>query len=60
FIDVEDKTVVYSIGKDIYCCRTSIDNMTKYTAAMDIKNLMLVSQNTFVIVYSNNIEIVRI
>ncbi len=34
--------------------------MTKYTAAMDIKNLMLVSQNSFVIVYSNNIEIVRI
>lgn len=60
FIDVEDKTVVYSIGKDIYCGRTSIDNMTKYTAAMDIKKLMLISQNTFVIVYTNSIEIVRI
>ena len=60
FIDVEDKTVVYSIGKDIYCGRTSIDNMTKYTAAMDIKNLMLISQNTFVIVCTNSIEFVRI
>lgn len=59
FIDVDDKTVIYSIGKDIYCGRASIGNMTKYTAAMDIKNLLLISQNTFVIVYNNSIEIVH-
>lgn len=60
FIDVEGKTVLYNIGRDIYCGRISIGNMTKYTAAMDIKKLILISQNTFAIVYSNSIEFVKI
>lgn len=60
YIDIEGKTVLYNIGRDIYCGRISIDNMTKYTAAMDIKKVMLISQNTFAIVYSNSIEFVII
>lgn len=60
YIDVEGKTVLYNIGRDIYCGRIGIGNMTKYTAAMDIKKLMLISQNTFAIVYSNSIEFVKI
>ena len=60
YIDIDGKTIIYSIGKDIYCGRNSIDNMTKFTATMDIKDLMLISHNTFLIQYTNSIEIVRI
>jgi hypothetical protein len=34
--------------------------MSKYTAAMDIKNLIIVSDTTFVVIYSNSLEVVTV
>ena len=60
FVDIKENTVLYNIGRDIFCGKAGAKNITKYTAAMDIKELILISQNTFAIVYSNSIELVKI
>ena len=60
FIDINDKDVLYNIGRDVYFGRINSKNMTKYTATMDIKDLLIISDNTFVIVYSNSFEVVNI
>ena len=60
FIDINDKDVLYNIGRDVYFGRINSKNMTKYTATMDIKDLHVISENTFVIVYSNSFEVVTI
>ena len=59
-VDIIDNTVIYNVGRDIYCGRPGSDDLTKYTAAMDIQKLILISQRTFAIVYSNSIEIVKV
>lgn len=58
FIDINDKDIIYNIGRDIYWGRINSNNMSKYTAAMDIKDLIILSDKSFVIVYSNSLEFV--
>ena len=59
FVDINENTVLYNIGRDVFCGKAG-GKLTKYTAAMDIQKLILISQNTFAIVYSNSIELVKI
>ena len=47
-------------SRDIYFGKTNSKVMSKYTAAMDIKNLIIVSDTTFVVIYSNSLEVVTI
>ncbi|MGN0106118.1 MAG: DUF5711 family protein [Hominilimicola sp.] len=60
FIDINGRDILYNIGRDVYFGRINSKNMTKYTATMDIKDLLIISDNTFVIVYSNSFEVVNI
>lgn len=60
FIDIKNKTIVYNLGRDVYFGKINSSNMIKYTAAMDVKDLIVISQRLFVIVYSNSIEFVTI
>lgn len=60
FIDINKKYILYNIGRDIYFGKINSKVMTKYTAAMDIKNLIIVSDKTFVAVYSNSLEVVTV
>lgn len=60
FVDIHDNTVLYSIGRDVFIGKAGAKNITKYTAAMDIKKLILISPSTFAIVYSNSIEFVKV
>ena len=60
FIDINKKYILYNIGRDIYFGKTNSKVMSKYTAAMDIKNLIIVSDTTFVVIYSNSLEVVTI
>ncbi len=60
FVDIHENTVLYSIGRDVFIGRPGIGSLTKYTAAMDIKKLILISPSTFAIVYSNSIEFVKV
>lgn len=60
YIDIHGKKILYNKGRDVIFGRMNSGSATKYTAAMDIKNLLIVSNNTFVIVYSNSLEVVTV
>lgn len=60
FIDISEKDVIYNIGRDVYFGRIGTKVTSKYTSTMDIKKLLIISDNTFVIVYSNSLEFVTI
>lgn len=60
FVDIWGKYIVYNSGRNIIYGRAGKSRLEKYTASMDIKELMLIDDNTLVIVYSNNIEIVKV
>ena len=60
FIGVSNKNALYNIGRDVYFGKLNSKNMTKYTATMDIRNLYVLSDVSFAIVYSNSIELVTI
>ena len=60
FIGVRGKNILYNIGRDVYFGKINSKNMTRYTATMDIRNLYVISNDAFVIVYSNSIEIVTV
>ena len=60
FIDINGRDVLYNIGRDVYFGRINSKDTTKYTATMDIKDLLVISDNVFVIVYSNSFEVVAI
>lgn len=60
FIGIKNKTIVYNLGRDVYFGKINSSNMIKYTAAMDVKDLIVLSQRLFVIVYSNSIEFVTV
>lgn len=60
FIDIDNKKILYNKGRDIYFGTINAKVMTKYTAAMDIKKLLLISDDTFVIIYSNSLETVTV
>ncbi len=60
FIDINEKYILYNIGRDVYFGKINSKNMTKYTATMDIKQLIITSENSFVIIYSNSFETVTL
>ncbi len=60
FIDIEGKKLLYNIGRDVFFGKINSKSILKYTAAMDIKKLMIISNDAFVIVYSNSLEIVTV
>ncbi len=59
FIDVNGKNIIYNIGRDIYFGPVSSKQIRKYTAAMDIKKLIILSDDAFAAVYSNSLEFVE-
>lgn len=58
-IDVNGKYMLYGTDRDIYFGKQG-SPPTKYTAAMDIKKLVIATDKTFAIVYSNSIEYVTV
>ena len=60
FIGISGKNVLYNIGRDIYFGKLNSKSMTKYTATMDIRDLYVLSDMSFAIVYSNSIELVTL
>ena len=60
FIDIKNKTIVYNLGRDVYFGKINSGSIIKYTSAMDIKDLIITSSRSFVIVYSNSVEFVTV
>ncbi len=60
FIDLYDDTVLYNNGRDIICGNAYDEEKTLYTAPRKIRNLKLIDDSAYVVVYEDCIEIVRI
>ncbi len=59
FVDIFNKYIVFNNGRNIIYGKLGKKQLEKYTATMDIKELMMIDKDTFCVVYSNNIEVVR-
>lgn len=57
-IDICGDYIVYNSGRTIISGRADLKDMTRFNADLDIKHLFLVNEKTFMIVYSNSVEIV--
>ncbi len=60
YIDISGNNIIYNIGRDIYFGKINSKTPAKYTATMDLKDLLIMTENTFVVVYSNSIEVVTV
>jgi hypothetical protein len=59
FVDIYGNYIVYNSGRDIIYGKPGSKQLAKFTASMDIKELLMLGKNIVVAVYSNSIEIVR-
>lgn len=60
FIDINGNDILYNIGRDIYFGKINSKDIAKYTATMDVKRLLIITDNTFAVVYSNSVEVVTV
>lgn len=58
-VDVDSYNIIYNDNRSIFLGKPNSRIMSKYTATMDIKHLVILDSRTFVIVYSNSLEFVR-
>lgn len=59
-IDIEGDYFIYNSGRDVMLRKGNKNRVNVYTATMDITSLHIIDSNTFVIVHSNSLEIVKI
>lgn len=60
FIDVNGEMILYNDGRNIKLRKMGSNRIDKYTATMDVLKLILIDKNTYAIIHSNSIEIVRV
>ena len=56
---VENGNVIYNVDRDIILGKPDAKRPYKYTAAMDISGLIPINNSSFMLIYSNGIEMVR-
>ena len=59
YIDLYKSTVLYNNGRDVICGEPD-DVKTCYSAPMTVKNLIMMNRNTYMIVYENSLEIIKL
>ena len=59
YADIDSYNLIYNDNRDIFLGKPNSRRVSKYTASMDIKDLVLIDSRTFVIVYFNSLEFVR-
>lgn len=59
YLSVNGKYVVYNDGRDVILKNEASDSQKVYRATMDVLGLRLITKNTFAIIHSNSIEIVK-
>lgn len=60
FIDIYGSTIIYNNRRDIICGKETDEIKTCYTAPMEINDLILLNSKTYMIIYANSLEIVKI
>lgn len=59
YADIDSYNIIYNDNRDVFLGKPNSRNPSKYTASMDIKQLILIDSRTFAIIYSNSLEFVR-
>ncbi|MCD8391587.1 MAG: DUF5711 family protein [Firmicutes bacterium] len=59
FLGVTSKYTMYNYGRDIILGKLGASKLSKYTAGMDIKDLIMADNDTFFVVYSNSLQLIR-
>lgn len=59
FIDILGDIMLYNKGRDVIFGNIKGTGLKKYTSSMDIQKLMMVGPDTFLIVYNNSLEFVK-
>ena len=59
YADIDSYNLIYNDNRDIFLGKPNSSRASKYTASMDIKDIVLLDSRTFVIVYFNSLEFVR-
>ncbi len=57
--DVYKSVILYNNGRDVICGKIN-RTKTKYSAPMAVKNLVMITKNTYMIAYENSLEIIKI
>ena len=58
-LDIYKSTVVYSSGRNVFCERYEDGERIAYTAPMEVKKLVLMSETRCLLVYEDNLEIIK-
>lgn len=59
YVDIDSYNIIYNDNRDVFLGKPNSSNISKFTASMDIKKLILLDSKSFVIVYSNSLEFVE-
>lgn len=59
FLGLYENRMLYNMGRDVIIGKTNGRALSKYTASMDIRNLVMLDKKKFFIVYSNSVELVK-
>ena len=59
FLDVFKSTVLYNNGRDVLCGEAD-GIKSRYAAPMTVKNLIMINRHTYMVVYENSLEIIKL
>lgn len=59
YADIDSYNLIYNDNRDVFLGKPNSKRVSKYTASMDIKEIILLDSRTFVIIYFNSLEFVR-
>lgn len=60
YVSLYKSTILYNTGRDVICGRANAEVKTRYTASMTVQNLVMLTENTYMIAYENSIEFIKI
>lgn len=60
FVAINMTTVLYNNGRDVICGKITDEDKTLYTAPRDIKKLLIIDTTSYMIVYEDGLEIIKI
>lgn len=60
YVAIFKSHIVYNNGRDIICGKGDSEKKSKYSAPMTVKNLIMINKNTYMVVYENSLEIIKL
>lgn len=60
FLGIDKKRILYNAERYIISGKIGDSKLSRYNASMDVKDLIMIDKNTFFVVYSNSLQLVKI